>query len=449
MDGAEEPGPAPLRILYLHQHHSGPEGSTATRAHAMASALAARGHHVTLACGRHAGGRTGLATESHAYDRRPQRGRVAGGFEVVEFAIPYRNAMSLPRRALAFLRYAVAATGLAVREKPDVVLASSTPLTAAIPALAARRWAGIPFVFEIRDPWPELPRALSAAWPDRAVPGWVLDAMDRLADAACRRADAVVALTEGMAETAVARGADPARVHVVPNGCDLDIFGPQVAPWRLVEAASREMLATYAGAHGAANGLDALLDAASALLDRGERRVRIVLVGEGAEKPRLVEDARRRGLDNVTFLDPMPKRGVAGLLAASGVAVHCLAPIPGFAEWTAPNKLMDGLAAGIPVVTNVPGRAARIVEDGPSGIAVPPGDPVALAAALAALASDPARRAAMGRAARAQAVSRWDRRLQAARLCAVVEGVEWGAPVRRDRVAAVVRTRGAVGGPRT
>ncbi|WP_376099307.1 glycosyltransferase family 4 protein [Roseomonas sp. CCTCC AB2023176] len=403
----------------------------------MAVALAARGHRVTLACGRYAGAETGLG-ERVGGGRR--RGPVPGGFEVVEFPIAYGNDQSLPRRAAAFLRYAIAATHLALREGPDVVLASSTPLTVALPALAARRLARIPFVFEIRDPWPELPRALSEAWPDGAVPGPVLRAMDRLADAACRHAAAVVALTEGMAETAVAHGADPARVHVVPNGCDLGLFGPQIPSWRPAMAQSWEMLATYAGAHGRANGLDALLDAAAALRDRGERRVRIVLVGEGGEKPRLVVEARRRGLENVTFLDPLPKPAIAALLAGSGVALHCLAPIPGFAEWTAPNKLMDGLAAGRPVVTNVPGRAARIVEDGPSGIAVPPGDAGALAAALAGLAADPARRAAMGRAARAQAVTRWDRRLQAARLCRVVEGV--ARPAARDSVASRVSADG-------
>ncbi|MFT8247264.1 glycosyltransferase family 4 protein [Roseomonas sp. BN140053] len=426
------PGTGSRRVLYLHQHYSGPGGATATRSHAMAAALAARGHRVTLACGRYEGAATGL---SGPFRNGRRSGRV-GGFTVVEFDIPCGNNQRLRARGLSFARFAARAAALAMRDEWDVVLASSTPLTVAVPALLARWRRGTPFVFEIRDPWPELPRALlagRASGASRLPASWALAGMERLAGAACREAAAVIGLTEGMADTALARGADPARVHVVPNGCDLDLFGPQVAPWRPPGVAPWECLAVYAGAHGRANGLDLLLDAAAALRARGEGRVRILLVGDGGEKPRLRAAAAQRGLDNLGFLDPLPKTELAALLAGSQVVLHCLADVPEFAEWTAPNKLMDGLAAGRPVVSNVPGRAARLLEAAPagaapSGIAVPPADPDALAAALAFLAADPARREAMGRAARAQAVARWDRRLQARRLCEVVEAAVFPAP---------------------
>jgi glycosyltransferase involved in cell wall biosynthesis len=408
-----------MRILYLHQHHSGPGGSTATRSDGLSRALAAQGHAVTLACGRYEGAVSGL---DGPFRRGRREGRV-GAVRVVEFDIPCGNAMGLRARAGAFLRFAARATRLALRGKFDLVVASSTPLTVAIPALAARAARGTPFVFEIRDPWPELPRALGG------VPRPVLAAMDRLADAACRRAAAVVALSDGMAETARARGADPTRVHVVPNGCDLHLFGPHIAPWRPADAAPWECLAVYAGAHGRANGLDALLDAAAVLQARGERHLRILLVGQGSAKPALVARALAQRLSNVTFLDPLPRARLGALYAGSQVALHLLAGLPAFAEWTAPNKLMDGLAAGLPVVTNQGGRAARIVLDGPSGIAVPPGDAGALADALARLAHDPGLRARMGAAGRRQAVATWDRRLLAERFCTVVEQA-----ARRDAV---------------
>ena len=407
-----------MRILYLHQHHSGPGGSTATRSDAFSRALVARGHEVTLACGRYDGAVSGL---DGPFRRGRREGRV-GGVRVVEFDIRCGNVMGLRARAGAFLRFAARATPLALRGGFDLVVASSTPLTVAIPALAARAARGTPFVFEIRDPWPELPRALGG------VPRPLLAAMDRLADAACRHAAAVVALTEGMAETARARGADPARVHVVPNGCDLQLFGPHVAPWRPPEAAAWECLAVYAGAHGRANGLGALLDAAAVLRARGEARVRILLVGDGGEKPALVARAAAKGLSNVTFLDPLPRAALGGLYAGSQVALHLLAGLPDFAEWTAPNKIMDGLAAGLPVVTNQAGRAARIVAEGPSGIAVPAGDAGALADALARLAADPALRARLGAAARRQAATTWDRRRLAERFCVVAEEAGRRAP---------------------
>lgn len=413
------PGPRRLRILYLHQHFSTPAGATGTRSFAMADALARRGHDVTLACGRYAGAVSGLGGP---FRRGRRQGQVAG-FTVREWDIPCGNAQSLARRGVAFLHYAARATGLAVFGRFDVVVASSTPLTVVLPALTARVLAGTPFLFEIRDPWPELPRAMG----EGSRPLWA--AMGALATLACRRAAAVVALSEGMAATALARGAAAERIAVVPNGCDLGLFGPNALPWRPAAAAAGEAIAVYAGAHGRANGLDALLDAAAWLQARDERSVRLVLVGEGAEKPRLRARAAAEGLANVTFLDPLPKRALAQLLAGSQVGVQCLAAIPAFAEWTAPNKLMDYLAAGLPVVSNLPGRAARLLAEGPCGVPVPPGDAAALGAALAALAADPGHRAALGAAGRAQAERRWDRRRLSARFCAVVEAAARRAPL--------------------
>jgi glycosyltransferase involved in cell wall biosynthesis len=400
-----------MRILYLHQHFSTPEGATGTRSHAMARALAARGHAVTMACGQYAGAATGLGGSF----RRGRREGTVDGFRVVEWAIPCGNAMPLRARAGAFLRYAARATRLAMAEAWDLVIASSTPPSVALPALAAWRLRGIPFLFEIRDPWPELPRAMGIGSP----PLWW--ALDRLADAACSNAAAVIALSDGMAETARAHGAR--AIAVLPNGCDLDLFGPRIAPWRPPGLPADAALAVYAGAQGPANGLGLLLEAAARLQAVGAP-VTLLLVGEGAETPRLRERAAALGLRNLRFLAPLPKRRLAALLAGADIGLQCLAPVPAFAELTAPNKLMDYLAAGLPVVANLGGMAARLLaggRHGPAGIAVPPDDPAALAGALGALAADPARRRAMGHAARQLAERRWDRRLLAARFCELAE----------------------------
>ncbi len=419
-----------MHILYLHQHFSTPAGSTATRSFAFARALVARGHRVTLATGRYQGAESGLAGP---FRKGRREGRVAG-FQVVEWDIAYANAMGIAARSAAFLRYAAAAARLALRERPDLIIASSTPLTVALPALSAKALRGIPFIFEIRDPWPELPRAMGV------LPAPIAPAMEALANLACRRAAAVVALSEGMAETAHARGADPARVQVIGNGCDLDLFGPHIAPWRPAEAAPWEVLALYAGAHGRANGLGVVVEAARLLAARGETRLRILLVGEGAEKTALMRAAAE--LRNITFLAPMPKREIAGLFAGSQIALHILADCPAFAGWTAPNKLMDGLAAGRPVISTAPGDAARLLTEGGAGMAVAPGDAVGLAAALLGLVEDPARRAAMREAARSLAVRQHDRRLLAARFVALVESVPRAQPVLRKPAHFVMSGRG-------
>jgi glycosyltransferase involved in cell wall biosynthesis len=226
-----------------------------------------------------------------------------------------------------------------------------------------------------------------------------------------------VALSEGMAAIARRRGA--AEVSVIPQGADLDLFGPHIAPWRPAAAASHEVLAVYAGAHGRANGLELLVQAAALLAARGEARLRLVLVGEGGEKPALLRGAA--GLPNLTFLDPIPKRDLAHLFAGAQAGLLCLAPIPAFAGAVAPNKLADYLAAGLPVLSNLPGEVAGLLGAHGAGETVGPRDAAGLAEALTRLADHPARRRAMGEAARLLALRRFDRRLLAARFAAEVE----------------------------
>jgi glycosyltransferase involved in cell wall biosynthesis len=394
-----------LRVLYLHQHHSTPAGATATRSHAMARDLAARGHRVTVACGQYAGAVSGL---EGPFRWGVREGRV-NAWRVREYAIAAGNAQGAGRRLGAWLGYAARASALVLSGGWDVVVASSTPLTVVLPALVGR----VPFVFEMRDPWPELPRAMGVGGPL----AW--GAMGLLASAACRRAAQVVALSEGMAATAWARGAR--QVAVIPQGADLDLFGPQVAPWRPAEAGAGEVLAVYAGAHGRANGLDQLLDAAGCLRACGEARLRLLLVGEGSEKPRLQARAAAEALGNVTFLDPLPKPRLAGLLAGAQIGLQCLAPVPAFAALAAPNKLMDYLAAGRPVVANLGGEVVGLLEGTGCGVATPPGDAPALAAALRRLVQAPEQRRRMGEAARSLAIRRFDRRVLARQFCEVVE----------------------------
>lgn len=398
-----------MRILYLHQHYSTPEGALPGRSHAFAAALAARGHAVTLVCGRHEGSTMG----TDAPFRRGVRSAEVAGFRVIQRDIPYAQAMDARARGRAFLAYAAAATRRAVLGRWDLVIASSTPLTVALPMIAAKRLRGARTLFEVRDRWPELPAAMGVA------SGRTLAAMARIERAALAAADAVVALAPGVAEALGTACGDPARVAFIPNGCDRALFA-DVAPERPVPAPEGGILAVYAGAHGRANGLGQLLDVAWVLKAWNETRVRLLLIGAGAEKRALVARAAAEGLDNVTFLDPMPRARLAGVLKGADAALHCLAPVPAFAEGVSPNKVFEALAAGLPVLTNCPGWLGRELAGAGAGAAFPPGHPAPFAEALSALAAAPARRAAMAAAASVLA-ARFDRALLAARFCAIAE----------------------------
>lgn len=145
-----------MKVLYYHQHFSTPQGSTGTRSYAMARHLLQAGHEVTMVCGAYAGGQTGL-TGPYRDGRRA--GRV-DGIQVIELELPYANRDGFLKRALTFLKFAWRSAGIALRQDYDVVFATTTPLTAGIPGICARWLRGKPFVFEVRDLWPELPKAM-------------------------------------------------------------------------------------------------------------------------------------------------------------------------------------------------------------------------------------------------------------------------------------------------
>lgn len=402
-----------LRILYIHQHFSTPDGAVGTRSHAFARALIARGHHVTMLCGGYAGASTGL---SGPFAQGRREGLV-DGIHVIEIEARAGNAQSLSARAGKFARFALGATGRAVLSDADLVFATSTPLTVAVPALAAKLARGKPYLFEVRDLWPELPVAMGVVRSPALV-----GALSALEWAAYRGARAVVALSDGMAAGVARRGIARDRIAVIPNGCDLDLFARGIAPAPTPWLRAGEVAALYAGAHGQANGLGHLLDVAAHL--RGTN-VRLVLVGDGREKPALMARAAVEQLGNVTFLDPVPRRAMPALMAACGIGIQSLADVAAFQEGTSPNKLMDYLAASLPVAITYQGWAARMVLGAGAGIA-PPRDPAAFAQELAALAADEARRAAMGQAARLLAETRFDRARLAEKFCAVVEAAAAG-----------------------
>lgn len=390
-----------MRVLYFHQHFSTRAGSTGTRSYEFARKLIERGNHVTMVCGSAAIAATGL---EGSFAKGVRRGKV-DDIEVIELEVRYSNRQGLVARTIAFLRFALRSSWIALREPCDVVFATSTPLTAGIPGIAAALLRRRPFVFEVRDLWPELPKAMGLV-----TNPVVLALMSMLEWLSYRCAISCVALSPGIAEGIRRRGKAPDRVRIIPNGCDLDLFGgSRTAARRPPEVGAGDLLAIFPGAHGIANGLDSVLDAATILQARGRRDVKIVLVGDGMTKPHLVDRARRERIENVVFLDPLRKTELSALMASADVGLMILKNVPAFYYGTSPNKFFDYIAAGLPVLTNYPGWLASLIDEHHCGLAVPPDNPDAFASALASMADDRAKLALMGKRARALAESQFDR----------------------------------------
>jgi glycosyltransferase involved in cell wall biosynthesis len=274
----------------------------------------------------------------------------------------------------------------------------------------------VPFVFEVRDLWPEALVNVGALTNPLAI--WWLR---RMARKIYRRADHIVALSPGMKTGIVATGIAQDRVTVIPNASDLDLFRPD-----LDGAASRRRLglgdrfaAIYFGAMGHANGLEYAIDAARILAGRGRDDIVFVLHGSGGRRDALEQLARNHGLANVVFSELVPdKEEVARIVAGCDV---CLTIYRATKEHTwSPNKMFDSLAAGKPVLINVPGWLGETIENNRCGLSLDPYRPEALADALEELARNRPLCAEMGRNARALAEREFDRELLAGRLEAVL-----------------------------
>ncbi len=255
------------------------------------------------------------------------------------------------------------------------------------------------FIVEVRDLWPAIFVELGVLTDRR-----VIRLLERLELAAYAAADQVVVVSEGFRANLISRGVPPGKVHTIRNGVDPARFTPGMpaglrARARL-GAGGNDTVVLYAGTHGISQGLPAVADAAARLEGTPEgRSVRFAFVGEGADKQRLARRVAELGLRNVTMLPAIPSAEMPALLAAADICLVPLRDVPLFATFI-PSKLFEYLAAGKAVIGSVTGEPAQILRDA-GAVVVPPEDSAALATAIAALAADPRRRAAMGHAGRA------------------------------------------------
>ncbi|MCD6520769.1 MAG: glycosyltransferase family 4 protein [Anaerolineae bacterium] len=406
-----------MRILYIHQYFSTRQGSGGTRSYEFARRWVQAGHQVTMITGTSARG---------DLQSLPQRviTREIEGIRVFYIRTDYSNYLSFRQRLLTFLRFMFWATWVGLRHTPsaDVVFATSTPLTVGIPGYVISRLRRIPFVFEIRDLWPDAPIQLGVL---RSRPLILLArALERFL---YRAAQHIVTLSPGMFASLAERGIPSAKLSMIPNCSDLDLFQPREPDpsWLARLKLEGKFVASYAGAMGMANGLDVVIETARILQVEGEREIHFLLIGDGKERPSLEERAQKYGLPNVTFLSPLPKEELAHLLPISNICLTIFAPYP-ILETCSPNKFFDALALGRPVLINFGGWMKELLEEYQAGVAVPSSDPAEIAVTLRTLREQPERLQEMGRRARALAEERFDRDKLARQLEAILKMVVEG-----------------------
>ena len=258
---------------------------------------------------------------------------------------------------------------------PDRILASSPQLPAAFTCLWISRLCRIPFVLEVRDLWPQVLIDQGGKNPD----GLMVRLLAGMEHQLYQRAQLVVVLAKGAEGYVLQRGAQ--QTAWLPNGPDLDLFQARPLP-----DDRAEFTLLYAGAHGDANALEQVIEAAR-LLEAQQSRVRFRLVGDGPEKQALIQQAA--GLTTVSFEPPVPKAQVPDLMAQADAILLSLRDVPLFRYGVSPNKLYDAYAIGRPVVSTVAGAINAEIEANGLGVAAEPGDSQALADAILRLARTP------------------------------------------------------------
>lgn len=389
-----------MKILYFHQHFSTPKGSAGIRSYAMAQSLIKNGHQVTMVCGSFSNGQTGL---TGAFINGMRRGNV-DGIEIIEFELPYSNNLTFAQRVSLFLSFAYKSVKVAMTEKYDLIFATTTPLTASIPGIMAKWLRRKPFVFEVRDLWPELPKAMGVI--KNPIILWLMSLLEWVS---YHSADRLIGLSPGIVDGIISRGIKREKVAMIPNGCDLDIFAIEPDGWRPKGVEKTDLMAIFTGTHGLANGLDAVIEAASELQNRKQQDIKLVLVGNGMKKAALQKRAQELKLSNVIFHDSVDKTRLAGLMSEADIGLQILANVPAFYYGTSPNKFFDYIAAGLPVLNNYPGWLAELIKQEDAGYTVSPESPIQFADALEKAALNREKLKQMGKNAQALAKREFDR----------------------------------------
>jgi glycosyltransferase involved in cell wall biosynthesis len=268
----------------------------------------------------------------------------------------------------------------------------------------------VPFVLEVRDLWPEAIVGLGLMRPGPVVRGLELLALFLYGQAA-----RIVVVTDRFKDHLVRQGVPPAKVDVIPNGADTHLFLP--ATDGAATPADGRFTVAYIGSHGLSHGLGAVLDAAAAQPD-----VTYLLVGDGADRNRLVAERDRRHLSNVVMRPSVSKADVPGLYAAADVCLVPLRDVPVFDAFV-PSKLFEVLAAGRPIIGAVRGEARDILQRSGGALLVDPERGDQLAAAVEQLRADPELRSTLARSGRAFAEQNYDRDALAARYLDVLANV--------------------------
>lgn len=348
-------------ILYIHQYFKTPKEPGGTRSYWFALALVKEGYNVTM-----------LTTTSSATRNNIER-VVIDGINVIYLKVPYEQKMSIFKRFFSFFIFMLKSTYYAFLEKKiDIVFATSTPLSVGFPALLLNKFKKIPYVFEVRDLWPEVPIQMGAI--NNKIIKSLLILLEKLI---YKNAEHIITLSPGMAK-GVLKYEFPEKVSMIPNMSKIDLFWPREKNFDLMKKLglnAKSFKLIHFGSLGIANGASNIVESAKHLKNNDD--FEFIFVGGGSTENELKDLCKLFNLENVHFLGEFPLDKTSEIVNFCDVSIISFLDLPILAT-NSPNKLFDSLSAAKPIIVNSSGWTKDLVEKHSCGFYVNPNDPYEL-----------------------------------------------------------------------
>ena len=403
-----------MHILFLCHYFPPEVNAPASRTYENAKRWVRAGHKVTvLTCHpSHPGGviYPGYRNAVHAWEE-------IDGIQVLRVGTYLSANKGFVRRTANYISFMISAMLQCWRVKDvDLVVSTSPQFFCGMGGYFVSRFKRRPWVLEIRDLWPESIIAVGAITNRR-----VIRMLEGIESFLYRKADHIVSLTNAFKRHIMARGIPAEKISIVTNGADLERY----VPGERMNEVRKELglgenvfLASYIGTHGMAHGLGAVLRAAKRL--QGEPGIRFLLVGDGAEREKLLRDKDKQGLDNVIMLGQQPKERMPLFLAATDACMVLLIKSELF-KTVLPSKIFEAMAMGRPIVLGVDGESRELIEAGGCGLCIEPENDEDLASAILKLAKNPQLAKELGEKGKSHVASRFDREILAKEYLEILE----------------------------
>ena len=396
-----------MKILYLHQYFKTPDMPGGTRSYWNSLELIKNGHSVTV-----------IRYSPYANEKLSRETR--DGIDIITLKLNYSQSMGVMSRLKSFVHFMLISTRLALKEKNiDFVIATSTPLTIGFPALVLKKLKGIPYLFEVRDLWPEVPIQMGGL-----KNKWSIKLALWFEKTIYKNASHIVALSPGMEDGVINTGISPDKVTMIPNMAKIDKFWSRPRSKELMEELQMDpntFKIIYFGAMGEANAIEYILETAELMRDNKE--IEFLFIGNGSRKDLIVETIESKNLSNVKYLGLFSMEKTSELVNICDVSLVTFSNIP-ILYTNSPNKLFDSLSAGKPIIVNSKGWTKTLVEKNNCGIYVDPESPKDFVEKLMHLKNSPETLKEMGKNSRKLAEKKYDKSILCKQFGMVVDAID-------------------------